>query len=109
MRLILVDHARGNRTVKRGGGRKKLALDKVLLFSEEQFDDMIALDEALVNLEQTYPRAARVVELRFFGELSGEEIARVLGVSEQTVKRDWKAARLWLHSVLTTAPPYFSS
>lgn len=101
MRMILVDHARRHRAVKHGGGRVKVTLEKIQLFNEEQYDELLALDEALAELAKVDARAVRVVELRFFAELTNEETAEVLGVSPKTVKRDWQLARPWLHRFLT--------
>jgi RNA polymerase sigma-70 factor, ECF subfamily len=100
MRLILVDHARKRRAVKHGGGGQKVPIESVLLFSEEQFDELIALDEALSRLGEIDPRMVKVVELRYFSDLSVDETAAVLGVSPKTVKRDWQLARPWLHAEL---------
>jgi RNA polymerase sigma factor (TIGR02999 family) len=100
MRLILVDHARKRRALRHGGGGQRLSLDSVLLFSEEQFEELIALDEALERLAQIDPRMVKVVELRYFSDLSVEETAEVLGVSARTVKRDWQFAKPWLHAEL---------
>ena len=99
MRLILVDHARSHRAEKRGGAFRRISLSELNRprpFDPDQYDQTIALDSALVALEGVDPRAARVVELRFFADLSTEEAANVLGVSTRTVKRDWEFARVWL-------------
>ena len=96
MRLILIDHARRHRTEKRGSGQRAVQIERVALFAEEQYDDLIALDAALNSLAAVDERMAKVVELRFFTELSVEETAEVLGVSPKTVKRDWRFARVWL-------------
>jgi RNA polymerase sigma factor (TIGR02999 family) len=100
MRRILVDHARTRRTKKRGGGQPKVSLDEALPLSIEQSDEVLALDEALSRLAQFDPRQSRVVELRFFGGLTDEEAAEVLGVSSRTVKRDWVVAKAWLYGEL---------
>ena len=96
MRQILVDHARHHLAAKRGGGNK-VALEEALGVAQRQELDIVALDEALGKLAQLDPRQCRVVELRFFGGLTEEEIAEVLGVSAITVKRDWRIARAYLH------------
>ena len=96
MRQILVDHARRHLAAKRGGGNK-VALEEALGVAQRQELDIVALDEALGKLAQLDPRQCRVVELRFFGGLTEEEIAEVLGVSATTVKRDWRIARAFLH------------
>jgi RNA polymerase sigma factor (TIGR02999 family) len=97
MRRILIDHARGRGTEKRGGDRDRITLSAVDGWNPvARYDDILALDAALSKLERADARAGRVVELRFFGGLLEEEIAEVLGVSVITVKRDWKVARAWL-------------
>jgi RNA polymerase sigma factor (TIGR02999 family) len=97
MRRILIDHARARVAGKRGGVQQRVSLSAVDGWNPAAgSDDMIALDEVLTKLERADPRAARVVELRFFGGLSEEEVAQVIGVSAITVKRDWKVARAWL-------------
>ena len=97
MRRILVDHARVHRRSKRGGTQHKISLEDVLLFSEAQSEELIELDSALSLLAKELPRQSQIVELRFFGGLSVEEIAEVLKVSPKTVKRDWSVARAWLY------------
>jgi RNA polymerase sigma factor (TIGR02999 family) len=97
MRRILVDYARARRTSKRGNAPLKVPLEEPLLFTEEQSDDLVSLDEALERLAQFDQRQSRVVELRFFGGLTADETAEVLGISSKTVKRDWTVARAWLH------------
>ena len=96
MRQILVNHAKQHRAAKRGGGNK-VELEEGAAAVEQRGVDMIALDGALDILAQLDPRQGRVVELRFFGGLTEEEIAEVLGVSAITVKRDWRMARAFLH------------
>lgn len=96
MRRILVDHARARNAEKRGGHEPRIALDDALAFTEEKCAELLALDEALSRLAQRDPRQARVVELRFFGGLSEDEAAEVLGISTRTLKRDWSVARAWL-------------
>jgi RNA polymerase sigma-70 factor, ECF subfamily len=101
MRRILIDHARARVAAKRGGEQFRVSLSAIEGWNPvQQSEDMLALDEALSKLERADPRAARVVELRFFGGLSEDEVAEVVGVSTITVKRDWKAARAWLISRL---------
>jgi RNA polymerase sigma factor (TIGR02999 family) len=102
MRQILVDYARQHRAAKRGDGIDKLTLNEAaaLLPGKENFD-LLSLDEALSELGQMDPQQARVVELRFFGGLSIDETAEVMGISQATVKRDWATARAWLHRELS--------
>jgi RNA polymerase sigma factor (TIGR02999 family) len=97
MRRILIDYARARTAEKRGGEQQRVSLTAVDGWSPvAASEDLIALDQVLSKLEKADPRAARVVELRFFGGLQEEEIAEVLGVSVITVKRDWRVARAWL-------------
>lgn len=101
MRRILVDHARTRRFAKRGGGALHLALDEALLVARARGIEVLALDEALTALARIDRRKVRVVELRYFGGLTVEETAQVLGVSVDTVKRDWRMAKAWLFGELT--------
>ena len=97
MRRVLVDHARAYQTNKRGGKEIRISLEEdALLFSPEQSEDLVALDEALKRLAEFSHRQSRVVELRYFGGLSVEETAEVLGISPKTVKREWSVAKAWL-------------
>jgi RNA polymerase sigma factor (TIGR02999 family) len=96
MRRVLVDHARSRGYQKRGGDAKQVTLSAAIPVVPEPALDVIALDRALDRLAVTDERKARVVELRFFGGLSVEETAEVLHVSGDTVKRDWRLAKLWL-------------
>ena len=100
MRQILVEHARARQAAKRGGAVEKLSLDEALELSPARSRKLIELDHALESLGRLDPQQARVVELRFFGGLTVEETAEVLGISPRTVKRDWRVARLWLHREL---------
>lgn len=104
MRRILVDYARARLTEKRGGGRQTLSLDEALVYSDQDSEQLIVLDQALDRLAKRDARASRVVELRFFGGMTVEETAEVLGVGEMTVKRDWRAARAWLYGELSKEP-----
>ena len=100
MRQILVDHAKRHRALKRGGDNK-VALEEACGAVQRQPQvDLVALNEALEKLAQVDPRQSRVVELRFFGGLTEQEIAEVLNVSPITVKRDWRIARAALHNQL---------
>lgn len=97
MRHILVDHARGRRAAKRGAGAPRLALDPEIAPAREQQEiDVVALDDALTRLANMDPEQGRLVELRYFGGLSIEETAAVMGTSPATVKREWATARAWL-------------
>jgi len=96
MRRVLVDHARTRGYQKRGGGARRVVLDEALVVSPGLSIEMLALDRALDQLAVADPRKARVIELRFFGGLTVEETAEALHVSTDTVKRDWRVARLWL-------------
>ena len=96
MRRVLVDHARARGYRKRGGGAQRVTLDERLVAPADPGLDVLALDRALEALAQVDPRKSRTVELRFFGGLSVEETAEVLHVSPDTVKRDWRLAKLWL-------------
>jgi RNA polymerase sigma-70 factor, ECF subfamily len=96
MRRVLVDHARSRGYQKRGGGAQRVTLDEGLAQTPELALDVVALDRALSALAAVDARKSRMVELRFFGGLSVEETAEVLGVSPDTVKRDWRLAKLWL-------------
>jgi RNA polymerase sigma factor (TIGR02999 family) len=97
MRRILVDHARSHKRSKRGGDVGLVPLDEAMVFSPQQSLELIELDEAMNRLAQAHPRQQRIVEMRFFGGLSIEEIAEALAISPKTVKRDWSVARAWLH------------
>lgn len=96
MRHILVDYARSKARAKRGGSPLRITLEDHLYVTDERTDEIVALDDALNELEALDARKSKVVELRFFGGMNTDEIARVLGVSPNTVKRDWKFARSWL-------------
>ena len=105
MRRILVDAARSKGYQKRGGDAHRVSFDEALVVSQERGEDLIALDEALTHFAAFSERRAQVVELRFFGGLSVEETAEALTVSPETVKRDWKLAKLWLLRELSGARP----
>ena len=96
MRRVLVDHARAHGYQKRGGGAQRVTLHEALLASPGQSLDILALDRALEALAAVDERKSRVVELRFFGGLSVEETAEALHLSSDTIKRDWRLAKLWL-------------
>jgi RNA polymerase sigma factor (TIGR02999 family) len=105
LRQILVDFARRQGSRKRGDGVRPISLDERLAAEPQPDADLAALDEALCDLSDIDARKARVVELRFFGGLSVEEAAEVLGVSAETVKRDWRLARSWLRQRLSDGVP----
>ena len=96
MRRILVDYARSRQYAKRGGGAQQVSFDDALIVSAERADEVVALDDALLDLAQFDQRKSQIVELRFFGGLSIEETAEVLNVSPGTVMRDWTLAKAWL-------------
>ena len=100
MRRILIDHARRNRSQKRGGDRQALPLSVIDLADEPDLDLVLALDEAVSTLEQEDPRAATVVKLRFFAGLEVAETAEAMGVSERTVMREWAFARARLFQLM---------
>ena len=100
MRRILVDHARRHLSAKRGGGWERIELDKAFLFTEAKSEELLALDESLQRLAKLDQRQSHIVELLFFGGLTVEETAEVVGVSPKTVKRDWSVAKAWLHGQL---------
>lgn len=101
MRRVLVDHARGRAAAKREGSQHKLALDEAVSFANEKEFDVLALEEALSSLERLDPRQAKIVELRFFGGLSIEEVAHVLKLSTTTIKREWTIAKAWFQRELS--------
>ncbi len=103
IRRILVDHARKRQYAKRGGGMLQVALEDAVVGAQERGIDILALEEALLSLSKLDPRKSRIVELRYFGGLSVEEVAQVLNVSLATVMRDWKLARTWLYRELRPA------
>ena len=96
MRHILMDYARTQNRAKRGGGALQVSLDEALTFCAERSAELVALDDALTELAKLDERQSKVVELRFFGGLTEEEIANVLKVSPRTVSGDWSLARSWL-------------
>ena len=105
MRRVLVDYARAHKAEQRGGGLKRVEMHDELFVSAEKLDEVAALDEALQQLELHNPRQAKVVELRYFGGLSVEQIASLLKVSPRSVKRDWSVARIWLFRELEQGKP----
>jgi RNA polymerase sigma factor (TIGR02999 family) len=97
MRRILVDHARKHARAKRGAGAHKLPLNETAIVSKDQTAEFILIDDALKNLAQIDPSKSRIVEMRFFGGLTTEEIAEVEKVSASTVEREWRKAKAWLY------------
>ena len=96
MRNVLINHARAKKSTKRGGKGRKLQLEEAFTAAEEQPAELIELHDALTRLAEFDPRRSQVVEMRYFGSLSIEEVASALGTSPATVKRDWNVAKLWL-------------
>jgi RNA polymerase sigma-70 factor (ECF subfamily) len=105
MRRIMVDYARKKKARKRGGGLQRVELTDALAISDDGLEQILLIDAALKRLAAWDPRQCRVVELRFFGGLSEDEVAQVLGVASRTVKRDWTVARAWLHGELNRETP----
>ena len=103
MRQILIGHDRTRRAAKRGAGGENLTLDDAHAVMKGRPVDLVVLDDALNDLARLDPEQSRIVELRFFGGLSIEETAEVLGMSPATVKRHWSTARLWLHREMSRA------
>jgi RNA polymerase sigma factor (TIGR02999 family) len=101
MRRILVDFARARQNLKRGGAVQHITLDDTLQISAKRGAELVALDDALSALAKFNERQSKVVELRYFGGLSEEEVAEVLDLSPRTVRRDWRVARAWLYSELS--------
>jgi RNA polymerase sigma-70 factor (ECF subfamily) len=105
IRRILVDHAREHLALKRGGGRERVAIDQDAMAAPIDGVDVVALDEALAELAAIDERQAKIVELRFFGGLTIEEIAELLSMGKRSVDREWQAARAWLFCRLAGEGP----
>jgi RNA polymerase sigma factor (TIGR02999 family) len=101
MRHILIDHARGQRSAKRGAGAVRVELNEALVLPEPRAHELIELDDALTDLASVDPRRSQIVELRFFGGLSVEETAEVMHLSPATIHREWQAARAWLRRAIS--------
>lgn len=104
MRNILVDYARNRLAAKRGGGAQRLSLETEFAPTQQREIDLVALDDALNKLASLDEQQSRLIELRYFGGLSIEETAKVMGVSPATVKREWATARAWLQRELRSRP-----
>jgi RNA polymerase sigma factor (TIGR02999 family) len=100
MRRILIDHARKRLSAKRPGARDKISLDEVALVSEPRAEELIALDHALTQLAALDPQKSRIVELKFFGGLTTQEIAETEQVSDTTIERQWRTAKAWLYRAI---------
>ena len=109
MRHILIDYARQRHRQKRGGGQAHVALDEAVVVAHERAETFLALDKALTHLATLNERWAQIVEYRFFGGMTEAEMAQLFGVSERTVRRDWRKAKAWLATALAepdaSAPP----
>src|SRR5262249_17618844 len=101
MRRILVDYARQRAAAKRRGGILRVAIDSAQNPEQPRIEEILILDELLTQLSKLGPRQARLIELVYFAGLTLDQAAPVLGISERTAKRDWEAARAWLHARLT--------
>ena len=101
MRRIMVDHARERQSLKRGGGALKVTLDEAALVTETRSEELLALDEALEELATQDPRKSQIVELRYFGGLTVQEISEFLKVPLRTVEREWNMAKAWLYRALS--------
>jgi RNA polymerase sigma-70 factor, ECF subfamily len=96
MRRVLVDHARSHNAGMRGGDLQRVEFEEGIAISRERSSELLALDDALLELEKVSPRQAKVVELRYFGGLSVEEIGAVMNIAPRSIQRDWALARVWL-------------
>ena len=105
MRRILIEHARANHAHKRQGDRQKVEFQEPMAMVESDPEQLLSIDSALERLAEIDPRAEHIVELRFFVGMSVEETAKILALSEKTVKRDWEFARVWLERELRTLRP----
>ena len=100
MRRILVDYARSRRYAKRGGEAQQVSFDESAIVSPQKDTELVAIDEALTDLAEHDARKSKIVELRFFGGLSIEETAEVMGISPTTVQREWRSAKAWLYQAI---------
>jgi RNA polymerase sigma factor (TIGR02999 family) len=101
MRRILVDHARSHQYAKRGGGAQRVLLDEAAMVTQERAAGLVALHEALMELSAMDERKGRIVEMKFFGGLTTEEVAEVLQVTPRTIEREWRKAKAWLHHAVS--------
>ena len=101
MRRILVDHARRRQYAKRGGAAQKVSLDEAAMVTQERAAELVALHEALTQLAAMDERKGRIVEMKFFGGLTTEEVAEVLKVTPRTIEREWRKAKAWLHHAIS--------
>ena len=100
MRRILVDHARSQARQKRGGHAQRLSLDATAILTKERVVDLVAIDDALTKLAEFDPQKSRIVEMKFFGGLTNDEVAECLNVSSRTIEREWRKAKAWLKGAL---------
>ena len=105
MRQVLVDYARQHNAERRAGGLNRVEMHDDLAISPDRLEEVASIDQALTRLAANNPRQARVVELRYFGGLSVEQIAQILDVSPRSVKRDWSLARIWLFRQMRPGDP----
>jgi RNA polymerase sigma-70 factor (ECF subfamily) len=105
MRSVLVDYARQRSAQKRGGNSTPICLDDLSVISPDKSELVLQVNEALLKLEQLDARQAQIVEMRYFAGMTEEEIGLLLGISERTVKRDWRMAKSWLAAALAPPPP----
>ena len=103
MRHILIDYARGHTRAKRGGAARKISLEEASLMTPDRATELVALDEALKSLAEIDPRKSRIVELRYFGGMTIEEVAEVLKIAPATVEREWRSAKAWLYKAVQNA------
>ncbi len=105
MRRIMVDHARERHALKRGAGALKVTLDEAAAVTETRSEGLLALDDALERLAAQDPRKSQIVELRYFGGLTVEEVAEFLKLSQRTIEREWNMAKAWLYRALSGEEP----
>jgi RNA polymerase sigma factor (TIGR02999 family) len=101
MRRILIDYARGRNRAKRGSAHTRISLDEALLIAEQQFEELILIDDALLRLAEFDPLKSRVVEMKFFGGLTTEEIGELENLPPETIQREWRKAKAWLYNEIS--------